>query len=210
MKIYDVSLLLKPGMPVWPGEPGFEINRIQSIEGGVGANVSAIRTGCHIGTHIDAPLHFIEGGKSVDQLSIDLFVGRATVFSLSVRECIDREAIAHIGIRKGQRVIFKTSNSSIWGQEEGFRKEYVYIAEDAARYLADVGIKTVGVDYLSIEAFGLDGCPTHHILLGAGVGVIEGLDLRGVEEGEYDLCCLPLRIAGADGSPARVILREIG
>lgn len=209
MKTYDVSLLLKPGMPVWPGEPGFEISRIKSIEGGMGANVSAIRTGCHIGTHIDAPLHFIEGGKSVDQLPLDLFVGRVTVYFLPFQRWIDRETIVPLGIRKGQRVIFRTSNSSLWGQDGGFRKEYVHITEDAARYLADIGVKTVGIDYLSIEAFGLDACPAHHILLGAGVGIIEGLDLREISEGEYDLCCLPLKIDGADGSPARVILREI-
>ncbi len=208
MKFTDVTVILKPGMPVWPGEPGFEIHRIQSIENGIGANVSAIRTGCHIGTHVDAPLHFIEEGTSVDALDLDVFVGEVTVFPMAVERCIDRADLEPLGIRGGQRVIFKTANSNLW-EKDAFQTDYIYITERAASYLVEIGVKMVGIDYLSVEQFGLDRAPTHQILLGAGVGVIEGLDLRGVEGGAYELICLPLKIAGADGSPARIILREI-
>jgi len=207
MKPIDVTVVLKPGMPVWPGEPGLEIHRIHSIENGIGANVSAIHTGCHIGTHIDAPLHFIEEGRSIEALDLDLFVGEVTVFPMSVERCIDRDDLETLGIRDGQRILFKTANSDLW-EIDTFQADYVYITESAASYLVETRVKTVGIDYLSVERFGLDHAPTHKILLGAGVGVIEGLDLREVNGGVYDLVCLPLKLAGADGSPARVILRE--
>ena len=209
MKIYDVSLVLKPGMQVWPGESGLEIKRTKSIVDGEGANVSAIKTGCHIGTHIDAPLHFIEDGESIENLSLDLFVGRATVYSMTTSRFIERGDLEPLGLEKDQRVIFKTSNSDLW-EKESFQTEYVCLTEDAARFLVDIGIKTVGIDYLSVEQYGLENSPTHHILLGSCIGVIEGLDLREVDGGEYELICLPLKLAGADGSPARVILRDIG
>jgi arylformamidase len=208
MKVYDVTVTLRPGMPVWPGEPGMEIRRVMSIKDGMAANVSAFKTGCHIGTHVDAPLHFIEGGKSIEELSLDLFVGRVTVYSMAVEQFIDIADIESLGIQNGERVIFKTANSSLW-EKEGFETDFIFITERAAQYLVNIGVKTVGIDYLSVEQYGMEGSPTHHILLGGGVGVIEGLDLRGVEDGEYDLFCLPLKLAGADGSPARVILRGI-
>ncbi len=208
MQFYDVTVLLKPGMPVWPGEPGLEIRRIQSIKNGIGANVSAFHTGCHIGTHIDAPLHFIEEGLSVDLLDLDLFIGEVTIFPMAAEQCIDRIDLEPLGIRNGQRVIFKTANSDLW-ESDTFQTDYIYITESAAMYLVETGVKTVGIDYLSVEQFGLDRAPTHQTLLGAGVGVIEGLNLRGVSGGAYELICLPLKLAGADGSPARVILREI-
>jgi len=209
MKIHDVSVVLRPGMPVWPGEPGLEISRIKTIKDGTGANVSAIKTGCHIGTHIDAPLHFVEKGNSIEELSLDLFVGRVRVFLITAGRCIGRKELEPLGIEGGQRVIFKTSNSDLW-EKESFETEFVFITEEAARFLVDVGVKTVGIDYLSVEQYGVENSPTHHILLGSGIGVIEGLDLREVDEGEYELFCLPLKLAGADGSPARVILRDVG
>jgi arylformamidase len=208
MKIYDITLVLRPEMPVWPGERQLEIKRIMEIQDGKGANVSEIRTGCHIGTHVDAPLHFIEGGDSIDKVSLDLFVGRASVYDMGLNESISRRDLEPLDIRSGQRVIFKTPNSDLW-EYDSFQTEFVYITEDAARYLVDSGVKTVGIDYLSVEKYGLDDAPAHHILLAAGLGVIEGLDLREVSEGEYELFCLPLKLAGSDGAPARAILKEI-
>ncbi len=208
VKIHDITLVLRPGMPVWPGEQQLEIRRVKEILDGAGANVSEIRTGCHIGTHVDAPLHFIEGGDSIDELSLDLFVGRARVYEMRVGGSIHPEDLEPLGIGIGQRVIFKTENSILW-EIDSFQEEFVHLTEDAARYLVEAGIKTVGVDYLSVEKYGLEDAPSHHVLLGAGVGIIEGLDLRGVKEGEYELFCLPLRLAGSDGAPARAILREI-
>ncbi len=209
MKIYDVSVVLRPNMPVWPGESGLEISKTRTMEDGMGANVSAIKTGCHIGTHIDAPLHFIDRGESVERLSLDLFVGKVQVYPMAVREYIETGDLEPLRLEKGQRVIFKTSNSNLW-EKESFQTEYVFIREEAAQFLVDVGVKTVGIDYLSVEQYGNENSPTHRILLGSGVGVIEGLDLRVVDGGEYELICLPLKLAGADGSPARVILRDIG
>lgn len=208
MKIYDVSVHLRPGMPVWPGEPDLEIHRLHSIENGVGVNVSGLRAGCHTGTHVDAPLHFIDGGDSVDKLSLDLFVGRAVVHAMAVETCIERGDLESLDIRSGDRVIFKTSNSLLW-EKEPFQTDFVYISGEAASHLVDIGVKTVGIDYLSVEKYGLEEAPTHHILLAAGIGVIEGLDLRGVEGGEYELVCLPMKLDGVDGAPARVILRAI-
>ncbi len=195
-------------MPVWPGEPDLEVHRLHSIENGAGANVSGLRAGCHTGTHVDAPLHFVGGGDSVDKLPLDLFVGRAVVHTMTASTCIGKGDLESLDIRRGDRVIFKTSNSLLW--EKGpFQRDFVYISEEAASHLVDIGVKTVGIDYLSVEKYGLEEAPTHHIFLSAGTGLIEGLDLRGIEGGEYELICLPLKLDGVDGAPARVILRAV-
>jgi arylformamidase len=169
-------------------------------------NVSRITLGAHTGTHVDAPYHFLADGPTVEQLPLEILLGKCRVVEIRVREKIQRSDLEALGLRDDLRVLLKTRMSGQL-QKRAFQDDFVYLTEDAATYLAQVGIKLVGIDYLSIEKFGSTDYPAHHALLGAGVVIVEGLDLSEVEAGDYDMTCLPLRIVGLDGSPARVILR---
>jgi arylformamidase len=207
-RIYDVSVPIRPGMPVYEGDPDVTLERVSSVDKGDMANVSRIDFGVHTGTHIDAPAHFIEGGRGVDELDLDVLLGRVQVVDATdVESHIDAAAVARLMIERGvQRVIFKTRNSQLW-ERSVFSSDFVALTEDAARTLVERGVKLVGIDYLSIAPKD-DPSPTHRVLLEAGIVIVEGLDLRDVPPGTYELICLPLRIAGADGAPARVLLRE--
>ncbi|MGE0455512.1 MAG: cyclase family protein [Vicinamibacteria bacterium] len=206
-RIYDVTVPLSDAVPTFPGDPRFLLEPAHKISDGQPYNVSRLSCGVHSGTHVDAPYHFIEGAASVDQLPLEILIGKARVIELSVQHRIDRRDLEAYDLRDDLRLLLKTRMSGQLGKRE-FQEDFVYLTEDAARYLVQAGIKLVGIDYLSIEKFGSTDFAAHHALLGAGVVVIEGLDLSQVEEGEYDLICLPLRIVGADGSPARVVLRS--
>jgi arylformamidase len=207
MEIFDISLPIKPGMVNWPGDPGVEIDQVSEIEAGDSANVSHLSLGVHTGTHVDAPSHFIRDGDPLDKVPIQHFVGDVEVIELLDIDLItksDLEKISSLG--DSSRVLFKTRNSRFWGERDNiFREDFVALSPDGARYLADLGIKLVGIDYLSIAPFN-ESTPTHKVLLGAGVSVIEGLDLSRVFPGRYTLYCLPLKILDSDGAPARVIL----
>jgi arylformamidase len=162
--------------------------------------------GTHAGTHVDAPFHFIEGGATVDQLALEILIGKVRVVDLVGKDSVERADLEALDLREDLRVLIKTRNSGLLRQKS-FQEDYVWLSADAATYLAQVGIKLVGFDYLSIEKLGSRDYAAHKALLEAGVVIVEGLDLSEVEPGEYDMVCLPLRIAGADGSPARVVLR---
>ena len=205
-RIYDVTVPLSSSVPAWPGEPRFEAQRIQRLEDGHAANVTRITASVHSGTHIDAPRHFLAGGASVDQLPLEILMGKARVLDLKVMDHIRRKDLEELDLRDDIRVLLKTRMSGQLRHSE-FQQGFVALAEDAATYLVQVGIKLVGIDYLSIDPFDSKDHPAHHALLGAGVVIVEGLDLSEVPEGEYDMACLPLRIEGADGAPARVVLR---
>jgi len=205
-RIYDVTVPLSGAVPTFPGDPRFLLEPAHRISEGKPYNVAHLSCGVHSGTHVDAPYHFIEGAATVDQLPLEILIGKARVIELSVLHGIDRKDLAAYDLRDDLRLLLKTRMSGQL-QKRDFQEDFVYLTEDAARYLVQAGIKLVGIDYLSIEKFGSTDFAAHHVLLGAGVVVIEGLDLSEVEEGEYDLICLPLRIVGADGSPARVVLR---
>jgi len=205
-RIYDVTVPLSSSVPAWPGEPRFEAQRIQRLEDGHAANVTRITASVHSGTHIDAPRHFLAGGASVDQLPLEILMGKARVLDLKVLDHIRRKDLEELDLRDDIRVLLKTRMSGQLRHSE-FQQGFVALAEDAATYLVQVGIKLVGIDYLSIDPFDSKDHPAHHALLGAGVVIVEGLDLSEVPEGEYDMACLPLRIEGADGAPARVVLR---
>lgn len=213
MEIYDVSLPLSSATPTYPGDPGIEIKQWQALASGDAANVSLIHFGLHSGTHVDAPAHFIQGGAKVDALPLQTLIGEVEVVEVSEDiKVIDENFIAANCIRGSQRVLFKTRNSSFWNNpEEGFRVDYTYIDSSAARRLVESGIKLVGIDYLSVEGFDTEKYETHHILLSNEVVILEGLDLRKVAAGLYELICLPLKIAGGsgDGAPARTILRTL-
>jgi arylformamidase len=206
MKIYDVTVPLSKELVVYPGDPHVKINRRTKVnEEDAKYNLSRYSFGSHSGTHVDAPYHLIEGGGTVDKLPLELLIGRARVVEVTA-PCIDETVLEEFDFTVDARVLFKTRNSYLWSQKS-FVKDYVYITPGAARSLVNDGIKVVGIDYLSVEKF--DAEPeTHMALLKAGTVIIEGLDLRDVEPGDYELICLPLKIKDGDGSPARVVLRQ--
>lgn len=209
MRIYDISLTVTPQLPVWPGDPPVALERISKMEEGAHANVTTMQMGAHTGTHVDAPFHFLGGETpTVEQLPLNLLTGRAYVLELpdSVNE-ITADVLASYSIPpRTRRLLFKTRNSKRWAAgEKVFDENFVAIEPDAAHRLVERGIKLVGVDYLSVAPF-KDGTPTHTILLKAEVVVVEGLDLSRVAQGRYTLYCLPLKLGGSDGAPARVIL----
>jgi arylformamidase len=205
-KIFDVTVPLSAEVPTFPGDPPFAIAYTHEIAGGDPYNVSRISMGSHSGTHVDAPYHFLADGPTVEHLPLEILMGKARVVELAVRDKVERGELEALDLRDDIRVLFKTRMS---GQLRlpAFQEDFVYLTPDAATYLAQAGIKLVGWDYLSIEKYGSADFAAHHALLTAGVIIVEGLDLSEVEPGEYDMTCLPLRIVGADGSPARVILR---
>jgi arylformamidase len=192
----------------WPGDPPFHIERAMDQERGDVATVSRMTLGVHTGTHMDAPLHFIRKAKGIDEIPFDATVGPARVITIEDPKSIKREELMKHAIKTGERILFKTVNSShVWLSDE-FHEGFVFIAQDGARYLAECGVRSVGVDYLSVGGYREDGVETHEALLNAGIWVIEGLNLQSVEPGNYELICLPLRLIDAEGSPARAILRK--
>ena len=213
MRIYDVSVPISPQTPVYPGDPGVEIRQWAEIARGDAANVSLLHFGAHTGTHVDAPSHFIEGAPGVEAMALDALVGKARVIEMPDDVgAITANRLPAGSIEGATRVIFKTRNSAFWSDGGGgFRQDFTYIAPDAARALVQGGVRLVGIDYLSVEKFRPERHETHEILLSDGVVIVEGLDLREVAAGDYELICLPLKIAwgAGDGAPARAILRTL-
>ena len=213
MRIYDVSVAISERTPTYPGDPGIEINDWAAISRGDAANVTLLHLGAHTATHVDAPAHFIEGASRAEAMPLDVLVGPARV--LEIPEDVRAISASHLSmdeLRGATRVLFKTRNSRFWADTaDGFRTDYTYLAPDAARLLVESGVRLVGIDYLSIEAFKPDRFETHQVLLSSGVVIIEGLDLREITAGPYELICLPLKIRGGlgDGAPARAILRTL-
>jgi len=209
MKLYDISLTIAEDLPVWPGDPKIELKKISQIDDGAEANVTHISACVHIGTHVDAPDHFLGNGDTVENLPLDLLVGPALVAEIPVEGQISAMDLQAAKIPEGtKRLLLKTANSQIWieGLKE-FKEDFIALEADAAAYLVKLGVEVVGLDYLSVAPFADPG-PTHQILLKAGTLIIEGLDLSEIEPGEYTLYCLPLKIKGSDGAPARVLLQR--
>lgn len=208
MTIYDITLTISPALPTWPGDPGIELVQFESMDRGAHANVTKISTSVHMGTHVDAPHHFLNDGRTVESLPLDVLTGPCYVVQLPDGvDAITAEVLSRSEVSSEmKRVLFGTSNSHFWAKgETKFQEEFVAITEDGAEWLVEHGIQLVGVDYLSVAPF-QESEPTHKILLGAGVVIVEGLNLSNVMRGFYDLYCLPLKIAGSDGAPARAIL----
>ena len=208
MKIHDVTISLSNETPVYPGDPRIEIVRTAKLENGDTANVSRLSFSSHTGTHVDPPSHFVKGARPLDQLSLDVLIGPARVVDVGEVDVIDQGVVESAGLAHTSRVLFKTKNSRLW-ETRDFEKNFVYLDERAARALVELGVRLVGIDYLSIEKFDFETPGAHLELLGADVIVVEGLDLSRVAAGEYELICLPLKIRDGDGAPARVVLREI-
>lgn len=211
MKIYDVSVPINQKTPVYEGDPKVEIELKLSMKNGDNANVSSICMGVHTGTHVDSPNHFIEGTKKIIDLDLNTLIGKCRVVELS--DDIMSIEPEHIEtLENVERLLFKTRNSEFWTNfDQGFRKDFTYISHEAAKTIVEKGIKLVGIDYLSVEAFDADSPETHRILLKNEVIIIEGLDLREVSAGDYELISLPMKIAegAGDGSPSRTVLREL-
>lgn len=208
MPIYDISLTLSPDLPVWPGDPQIALELVESMDAGAHANVSRLSASVHSGTHVDAPHHFMNDGRTVESLSLDILTGPCFVLHLlDDVDAITADVLAHSTIPSGTtRLLFKTRNSTHWARnEKTFFSGFVGVTENGAEWLVEHRIILVGVDYLSVAPY-RQSVPTHRILLGAGVVVVEGLNLTDVPQGDYLLYCLPLKLLGSDGAPARSIL----
>ncbi|MEW6716343.1 MAG: cyclase family protein [Chloroflexota bacterium] len=210
MRIYDISVPISSNLPTWPGLSKVKLEFVETIEAGGNANVTHVSMGVHTGTHVDAPYHFLGGDtRTVESLPLEVLTGSAVVVHLPYCDRITADILQEIDLPSDVvRILFKTRNSELWRlRETAFQENFVAISEDAAEWLVERGVGLVGVDYLSVAPFG-SSVPTHWKLLEAGVIIVEGLDLSGVEPGNYTLYCLPLKIEGSDGAPARAILIE--
>jgi arylformamidase len=207
MKLLDVSVPLDAALASYPGNTPYSLEPIKRIARGDSSNVSTLHMSAHSGTHVDAPRHFFDQGPGAEGLALEMLCGRARVIELTTRKAITADDLAQRDLSEDVRVLIKTHNSRLWGSPE-FHRDFIGVAESGAKYLVEHGIKVVGVDYLSVEAFKTPGAPAHHVLLGGGTIVIEGLNLRDIEPGIYELLCLPLLVVGSDGAPARVVLRR--
>ncbi len=206
----DVSVMLRDGMVRWPDNPPIRIHRTQDMEQGDDCNVTALSLGVHSGTHMDAPLHFLPKGRGIDAMPLSVVVGPARVIAIRDPESIKPDELREHRIRPGERILFKTRNSPRCWKTDTFLKDFVFLSEEGARWLAARQVCTVGIDYLSVAGFFSDTTAIHTTLLKAGIWIIEGLNLSKVQHGKYDLICLPIKIARGDGAPARALLRPVG
>jgi len=204
----DISVPIHTGMVHWPDNPPVLVDYMLHINRGDVCTVSTLSMGSHTGTHMDGPLHFIAEGLGLHEMPLDAAIGPARVIEIRDTESIKPEELEFHHIQHGERVLFKTVNSARGWQTATFLEDFVYISQEAARYLAAVGVQTLGIDYLSVGGYTKDAVETHVALLGAGIWIIEGLDLSQVDAGTYELICLPIKITGSDGGPARAILRK--
>lgn len=206
--LYDISMTIDSGMISWPGDGPVKVDRIRSMDDGERLNLSRLDMSAHTGTHIDAPVHFIKEGSGVESLPLEALIGPAAVVHIPGAQAISAAELEKADIPADvERVLLKTDNAELAIQKK-FNEKYSFVTPEGARFLIDSGIRLVGVDYLSIAQYG-NGDAVHQALLGAGTIIIEGLDLRGVAPGSYNMIALPLKIAGCDGAPARVVLKEM-
>lgn len=205
MPLYDATLAIHEGILTFPGDPQFSLERIFERQKGAPFNLSLMRLATHLGTHVDPPAHYLPGGATVEHVPVDLMVGPGVVLDVLGRKDIDRETLEACGIGDSQRVLLKTDNGRRLLDPE-FYADYAALTEDGARFLVDKGVKLVGIDYLSIEQWEDTKAPVHHMLLAAGILIVEGLCLADVPAGPCRIYCLPLKISGGDGAPARVLI----
>jgi arylformamidase len=204
----DISVPIHTGMAHWPDNPPVRVEYMSHMSRGDISTVSTLSMGSHTGTHMDGPLHFLPEGQGLHVMPLDAAIGRARVIGIRDPESIKPDELRSHNIWPDERLLFKTLNSSRCWKTDTFVEDFVYISQEAARYLAWIEVQTVGIDYLSVGGYIKDGVETHRALLEAGIWIIEGLDLSQVEPGTYDLICLPLKVIDSDGAPARAILRK--
>lgn len=208
MKLHDVSLLISNELPVWPGDPPVSLITTKSMHKGDQCNVTELKMGTHTGTHVDAPYHFLKDGATVDVIPIETLIGPCLVVEIDAENVIEKKHLESHCLSKHSRILFKTQNSKLWSNNVGsFKTDYIALGLDAAIYLLEMHIILVGIDYLSIESFQSD-TTVHKLLLKNSITILEGLNLSGVKAGVYELICMPLKLQGCEGAPARVILRE--
>jgi arylformamidase len=208
MRIYDITVPLSPALPVYPGDPEVTITPLAQLQWGDAANVSRLVLSSHTGTHLDAPRHFFAEGLAIDGLDLHLLMGPAQVCAFPhVTTHLTAEDLQPLGLAGTQRLLLQTPNAALW-QKTGFQANYIALTESAAYFLVEIGVQLVGIDYLSVDAFERQDFPVHRILLEAGVLILEGLDLRAVPPGDYELLALPLLLQHGDGAPVRAILRQ--
>lgn len=206
MPLYDATLTLEEGMIAFPGDPVFRIESLTRLEDGDPFNLALLTFGTHCGTHVDPPSHYLVGGAAAHELPIEVLIGSGIILDMRGRQLIDREALVDSDFANTTRILFKTDNGPGL-RHAAFHETGVHLTEDGARYLVERGIRLVGIDDLSIEAYdSLEGA-VHKILLSAGILIVEGVDLLDIPPGPCDIYCLPLKIRSADGAPARVIIR---
>ena len=208
MHIYDITVPLSPSLPVYPGDPAVVITPVAQLQWGDAANVSRLTLSSHTGTHLDAPRHFFQAGLAIDGIALHGLIGPARVCAFpDATTHLTADDLRPLGLAGTQRLLLKTANSALW-EKTGFQTNYVALTESAAHLLVDLGVQLVGIDYLSVDAFECQDFQVHRTLLGAGVLILEGLDLRTVLPGEYELLALPLLLQDGDGAPVRAILRR--
>lgn len=205
----DISRPVHPGMAVWPGDPPTRFVRVSDMATGDACTVTTITMCVHAATHLDAPSHFLPGGKDMTAMPLEAGIGEARVIGIENPVAITAAELAGHDIRRGERLLFQTANSARLAGPGPFAGNFVFVAEDAARYLAATKVRLIGVDYLSVGGFHDDGAATHRILLEAGIWLLEGLDLSGLSPGPVELVCLPLKLVGTEGAPARAVARPI-
>jgi arylformamidase len=193
----------------WPGDPAFHIRKVVDQKNGDVCTLSHIEMSVHTGTHMDAPRHFLMDAPTMESMPIEATVGLARVVEIRDERAIGRDELLEHDLQPGERILFKTANSGKSWDSDDFDEDFIFIAADGAEYLAECGIRTVGVDYLSVGGFRQDGVETHQAILRAGIWIIEGLDLREISAGLYEMICLPLKLVGSDGAPARAALRRV-
>jgi len=208
MTIYDISLPISPDLPLWPGDPPIELAQVESMDAGAHANVSRLSASVHIGTHVDAPHHFLNDDRTVESLPLDILTGAAHVLRIGY----DVDVVTAAVLEKArisaacERLLLRTRNSTLWARgETKFFTGFVGISADGAEWLVQRSVRLIGVDYLSVAPY-KQSVPTHQILLETGIVIVEGLNLNGIAPGNYTLYCLPLKLVGSDGAPARAIL----
>jgi arylformamidase len=205
----DVSVTVRHGMPHWPDNPPIVLERAMDMGRGDDCNVSRLAMGVHTGTHMDGPVHFFHEAAGLDEMPLAATMGEARVIEIADPHQVTADELRAHGLRANERVLFRTTNSMRCWQTDAFVEDFVYISESAAVHLAETGVQTVGIDYLSVGGYYVDGAKIHRILLDAGVWIIEGLDLSAVRAGRYEMICLPVKLHDSDGAPARAILRRL-
>lgn len=204
----DVSVPISPRLVVWKGDPPLTVEQVMFMDKGDVCNLTRMALSVHTGTHMDAPRHFVRDGLTMEAMPLGAVMGPARVIGIEDPVAVTPRELPS-DLQRGERILFRTRNSSLNWSEAPFLEDYVYISKEAAQALVDAGVRTVGVDYLSVGGYHKDLVETHDVLLGAGVWVIEGLDLSRIAPGRYEMACLPLKIVGSDGAPARAALRPL-
>lgn len=205
MKIHDITVPIKTGMLHYPGSPAVEVAIGKSMAKGDAGNTSRLTCSVHTGTHVDAPYHYVQDGARIDELDLATLIGPARLFELDVDGEITPAHLARLDLGGVTRALFKTKNSHLMYEPE-FTKDYTHFGVAGSEVLVRHGLRLLGIDYISVEGYGDPNSPAHKVLLGSGMIVLEGIDLRAIAPGDYQLICLPLKIARGDGAPARVVL----